>query len=285
MFLMKLTKREFEIMTLLTTLPPVGHKKKPASVEASEKLGISRPNLQNYVSRLHGKGFILQTEQGRAACREFLASYVPVTGQRLNARQLALLKRYAAGETYLEIAQAMTAEAKAHPNPKKRKIMQISSVMQALCNCMALIGEKQWRGDERTGAAHRWLTENGYIDFPRPLPRAHRQITINHNGIHRQLFNVYALLEEGEIVYIGATPHLWERALAHKEYYPKYTTMKVLHGSSDPQAIWKLMDEEIAKHHPRDNRPDYTAYRNGKGHAMPPRKSPAYDPTRDPANY
>lgn len=281
---MKLTNREFEVLNLLANCKNC----EMPTAEAARLLGTSRANVQTYRTRLHRLGFSFQKYADREKCRELLANLTPAPTGPLNERQLAILKRYALGQTYREIADALTEERVAKG---KEGAVQVGTITQYLCHIFSIMGPdfKHKRGDTRVLAAQKWLLAKGQFtqeEMDRKLPKipAHKMLFLG-NGLSRHFYVVYGIYEGIRPVYIGCTPHPRDRMHAHRDFFPNATKMVLMHGSNDPEEIWRLMDQEISRHNPRDNRPDFTPYANSTGHAMPPRKLPAYDPNLDPANY
>lgn len=138
---MKLTKREFEVLQV------AAQGASPKYIRG--KLSMSPANLYNYMGQLREKGFDLLTKPGQREAKRFLETYPapdasPVPG--LTDRNLFILQKYAAGESYEAIAEALG--------------ILPSSVEQNLSIELARHNLSGFNGIRRRQAVMQWLQNN-----------------------------------------------------------------------------------------------------------------------------
>lgn len=134
---------------------------------AAGKLGLTRANVCNVAGRLRNKGFPCESLTDRNAAKAFLDSQAtPATEKRvpgLTEYQLAILQRYAKGESYDAIAH--------HLGLERGKTIRPSTIEQAVSQSAQAIGAVR-RGDPayRRQVVAQWLKKNLslYLDEMNP---------------------------------------------------------------------------------------------------------------------
>lgn len=149
---MKLTTREIQVMALLSE----GH----GTVSAAKQLQTTRANVYNYVRSLYKKTGIPRVSTEKM--KDFLAAYkAEAYPPGITPKQIARLIRYAAGESYEQIAAA-------EHTPKKPSTPTASTIEQTfsqICPIIGAVGDGVWR----RRAVHQWLLKNGHFT-PTPTP-------------------------------------------------------------------------------------------------------------------
>lgn len=117
-------------------------------MQTSVALGVAYPNVCTARTRFDRLGFDTRTEAGRAKCLEWLTANQPIclANCPLTAPEMEVVRRYAHGEPFIKMAQALNWKF----DTVEQRFRRISKIFTPR------------PGKDRPAVIREWLVEQGY---------------------------------------------------------------------------------------------------------------------------